>query len=135
MSRLDAKRFQAVLCCQWVEFQVRNVLIILHVASHQRKIVLKCDSGIDQIERAGFDALLFFFKCSRRTTHRFATESEKRRICSFASEAVVETPLLLLSVSPARKREHHHKACYDKSKNNGKTIELGKGDNTRQFQA
>jgi hypothetical protein len=93
------------------------------------------DSGIDQIERAGFDALLLFFKCSRRTTHRFATESEKRRICSFASETLVETPLLPLTVSPPRKRQHHHKACYDKSKNNGKTIELGKGDNTRQFQA
>ena len=57
--------------------------------------------------------------------------------CSLAigSETLVETPLLLLTISPARKRKHHHKACYNKSKNNGKTIELREGDNTRQFQA
>jgi len=46
-----------------------------------------------------------------------------------------EKRLLQLSFSPARKREHHHEACYDKRKDNGKAIELGEGDNMRQFQA
>jgi len=52
-----------------------------------------------------------------------------------ASETVLETHLLLLSVSPPRKRQHHQEACHDKSKENGKTIELGEGDDLRQFQA
>jgi len=55
--------------------------------------------------------------------------------CLVAREAVVETPLLLLSVSPTREGEHHQEACNDKSKENGETIELGEGDEMRLFQA
>jgi hypothetical protein len=39
------------------------------------------------------------------------------------------------SVSPLRKRQHHQKACHDKSENNGKTIEFGEGDDMGHFQA
>jgi hypothetical protein len=46
-----------------------------------------------------------------------------------------EKYLLQLSFSPARKCQHHHEACYDKRKENGKAVELGIGDYMRQFQA
>ncbi len=53
---------EEVLSCKRIEFQVRNVLIIRNIASHQRQIVFRSNGSIDKIKGTGFDPLLLVFQ-------------------------------------------------------------------------